>query len=68
MNDLLRVEIDPKKLTVAMAEKGLTVASLAEKIGKSRTTVNFWINARTLTTKQACILAKGLEVEVKDLI
>ena len=68
MNADLKVTLDPAKLSMLMAEKGLTLTELAEIAGKSRPTVTYWINARMLTPKQANLLAKALEVEVKDLI
>lgn len=68
MNDALKVTLDPGKVSLAMAEKGYTITSLAEAIGKSRVMVNYWLNARSLNPKQAGAIAKALEVPVKDLI
>lgn len=68
MNDALKVTLDPGKVSLAMAEKGYTITSLAEAIGKSRVMVNYWLNARSLNPRQAGAIAKALGVSVKDLI
>lgn len=64
----LRITLDPVKLSLAMANKGFTVSKLAEEIGKSRVIVSQWINARTLSPRQAGELAKALNCNVEDLI
>lgn len=68
MKNDLRVALDPLKISLAMADKGYNITTLAEASGKSRTVVNAWLNARTLNPKQAGELAKALEVSVQDLI
>lgn len=68
MHDTFRIAFDPEKLAYAMAAKGYTTTKLAEVIGKSRMTVNTWLNARTLSPKQAGAIAKALEVDVKELV
>ena len=64
----LRVTLDPTKLAVAMANKGFNVTMLAEAAGRSRVIVTQWINARTLSPRQAGELAKALDCNIKDLI
>lgn len=68
MNGEFRVSLDPQKIAVAMAKNSYSVASLAKVLGKSRPTVNYWINARTLLPRQAGELAKALKCDVEDLI
>ena len=68
MNENFRVTLDPGKVSLAMAEKGYNTVNLAAAIGKSRTIVSHWLNARTLNPKQAGAIAKALEVDVKELI
>lgn len=68
MNDTFRITLDPVKIKLAMANKGYNVVELAKAANRSRYIMYNWINARTLSPKQAKALSDALEVEVKDLI
>lgn len=58
-----------EKLRISMARECLSVNDLAEKSGLGRTTVSKIVNGKQKpTTKSLGLLAKALNVDVKEII
>lgn len=56
----LEPPLNPRDVRIALAQRGLTQASLAQRVGKSLTTVNLAINHNTypkVTAKIRALLA-----------
>lgn len=63
------MNIDVNKIRIAQANECLSVNELVEKSGLGRTTVSKIINGCTKpTVKSIGLIAKALNVQVKDLL
>lgn len=63
------MNIDANKIRMAQANECLSVNELVKKTGLGRTTVSKIINGCTkLTVKSIGLVAKALNVQVKDLL
>lgn len=60
--------INAVKIETRLAELGITKAALAERCGLSRQNISTIIRRGTCEPKTAGKLAKGLEVDVVDII
>lgn len=58
-----------KKLTSLLNEKGISQEQLAQKIGVSRQTVNYYVNGRTLPTSEVLMrIAEYFNVTVESML
>lgn len=64
----MRLQLDQKKITVAMAEKSISATKLATVYGVSRARMNVILNSRYVTPEVAGRLAEALGTDVKDLL
>lgn len=63
------MELDLKKLQIAMARKAMGPGELAKKAGLAKTTVCRYINnSRIPATKQIGLIAMALEVDVTEIL
>lgn len=60
--------IDNRKFEIALANSGLTITELAQNAGVSRTRVNVILNQKTVTPRAAGLIARGLGVDVREII
>lgn len=63
------MELDVKKLQLAMARKAMGPGELAMKAGLAKSTVRRYMNtSRIPATKQIGLIANALEVDVLELL
>lgn len=62
------MKINPVKIEVILAEKGLTRAEISRKCGISRQNISTIIRRGTCEPRTAGKLAAGLGVPVKDIL
>lgn len=62
------MRIDKQKLNVILAEKGLTMGEAAKKSGLSRGRFTLIVNSETLRPKTVGKIAKGLGVQIEEII
>lgn len=62
------MKISELKFEIALANSGLTIGELAQNAGVSRTRVNVILNQKTVTPRAAGIIARGLGVDVTEII
>lgn len=62
------MKISEFKFDVALANSGLTITELAKNAGVSRTRVNVILNQKTVTPRAAGLIARGLGVDVREII
>lgn len=62
------MKISELKFEIALANSGLTIVELAQNAGVSRTRVNVILNQKTVTPRAAGIIARGLGVDVTEII
>lgn len=62
------MKISEFKFDVALANSGLTITELAQNAGVSRTRVNVILNQKTVTPRAAGLIARGLGVDVQEII
>lgn len=60
--------IDGLKIEMLLAEKGLTKTALADKCGVSRQNISTLVRRGTCEPKTAGKLARGLGVEIEDIL
>lgn len=62
------MKISEFKFDVALANSGLTIGELAKNAGVSRNRVNVILNQKTVTPRAAGLIARGLGVDVTEII
>lgn len=62
------MKISEFKFDVALANSGLTITELAQNAGVSRTRVYVILNQKTVTPRAAGLIARGLGVDVREII
>lgn len=62
------MKISEFKFNVALANSGLTITELAQNAGVSRNRVNVILNQKTVTPRAAGLIARGLGVDVREII
>ncbi len=62
------MRIDTKKITLILAEQGLTKTAFAERSGVSRQNISTILGRGTCEPATAGKLAKGLGVDVSEII
>lgn len=62
------MELDRKKVNIAMARKKMNVKALAEAYGVSRSRMNIILNSRTVTPASIGRLAEALGTDVTEII
>lgn len=62
------MKISEFKFDVALANSGLTIGELAKNAGVSRNRVNVILNQKTVTPRAAGLIARGLGVDVLEII
>lgn len=62
------MRLSKEKIDLAMAREKLTVASLANRYGVSRTRMNFILNSREVTRVCAGRMAEALKVDVAEIL
>lgn len=62
------MKISGFKFDVALANSGLTIGELAKNAGVSRNRVNVILNQKTVIPRAAGLIARGLGVDVLEII
>lgn len=62
------MEINNKKFEIALARSGLTIAQAAERAGISRQRFSMILNQKNVTPQAVGKIAKGLGVDVTEII
>lgn len=62
------MELNRDKINVVMARKNMTVRQLAENCSVSRNRINVILNSRKVTPAAAGKIARGLDVDVTEII
>ncbi len=62
------MQISDKKVEVALANGCLTITQAAERAGVSRQRFNVLLNQKHVTPRAAGLIAKGLGVDVTEII
>ncbi|MFR5674210.1 MAG: helix-turn-helix domain-containing protein [Agathobacter rectalis] len=60
--------INDRKFEIALANSGLTVTQAAERAGVSRQRYNVILNQKNVTPRAAGLIARGLGVDVTEII
>lgn len=66
--EVKEMKISELKFEIALANSGLTIGGLAKNAGVSRNRVNVILNQKTVTPRAAGIIARGLGVDVREII
>ena len=64
----MKLSINEKKYTVALANSGLTVKQFAERAGLTRQRIYAILNSKRVTSETAGRIAKALGVDVTEII
>lgn len=62
------MRLSKEKIDLAMAREKLTVSSLANRYGVSRSRMNFILNSREVTRVCAGRMAESLKVDVSEIL
>ena len=62
------MELSRERINVCLARKQMSVGQLAEACGVSRNRINVILNSRSVTPAAAGKIAKGLGVDVTEII
>lgn len=62
------MQISDKKVEIALANGCLTITQAAERAGLSRQRYNILLNQKRVTPRAAGLIAKGLGVDVTEII
>ncbi len=62
------MQISDKKVEIALANGCLTITQAAERAGVSRQRFNVLLNQKRVTPRAAGLIAKGLGVDVTEII
>ena len=62
------MRLSKEKIDLAMAREKLTVSSLANRYGVSRSRMNFILNSREVTRVCAGRMAESLKVDVAEIL
>lgn len=60
--------INNEKFEIALARSGLTIGQAAERAGVSRNRYNVILNQKNVTPRAAGIIARGVGVDVTEII